>query len=1101
VTGLVAALLPVGLAAGLSQPAVAQPAVTQPGAVFELPADPAGRSVTLITGDRVLLTERAGRLTPTRIEPGPGRTSVAFTTSSVGGRLRVVPLDARPLLRAGRLDPDLFDLTALTRFGYDDRRADLPLLVMGDAAGVRVRTATVSSVAPARPLRGGAAVRAGKRGLGTAWRSLVSDPSSRQPRAARGTSDWKVWLDGLLTPALRDSVPQIGAPDAWSAGFTGAGIKVGVVDSGVDTQHPDLAGQVVAAQNFIDGEDLRDITGHGTHVASTIAGTGAAAPGGYKGVAPGARLVSARACNLDGCPISSVLAAMQWTADQGVKIINMSLGGLVTTPGPNPLVDAVERITREQNVLFVVAAGNDGELGDSSLSAPGTADSALTVGAVSKSDELAEFSSRGPRLGDGVLKPDITAPGVAITAAKSADGPDAPGPDPLHATKPGTSMAAPHVSGSVAVLAGEHPDWTAAQLKAALMGSARTSPSIGVYSQGAGRVDLTRGITQRVLADPPSVSVLDQWPLEAAPTVRTVTYHNTGTAPVTLDLHVQTAAAAGVYTVAEPALTVPAGGSADAHLAVDTRAAGVARFSGGWLVATAGDTTVTTPFAAAVETEPTYAVHVDSLDRDGAAARDTVTALVDTTTAKVFEVTTNTADLRVPQGHYVVMSLFANPVDDTTTVLVDPDVAVTGDRHLTRDARLGQPVRVRQPVADAAPVSASVYTQVALPAGILYSIGATSVSPDVLRLGPANPHGSNPAVESGFTMLETKQGGDPADSPYVVGLSWHEKGRMFPGLRRTVTPNQLATVQAAYARHALDSGIMRYQAQWPGSTVALTDVAAVRLPGARVEYFNTDGGVQRQMSLVETGAAGTVGNTLTSPVRTFAGGRQYAERRNAGVYGPGFAAPPLAEGRWVTRRGDTLRIAPTLVDDRLGWAGFATVGDTPRLTVDRDGQRLFDARSTGTDLAVPPGPSDYHLTADLVRGAGKELATHATAEWTIRSDTTDTDQWQPLTLWVVRFLPALDDNNQAPAGAPFAVPFDVRRQAGSVPTAIRTLSVDVSYNDGATWHPAPVKRDGQQGVALLTHPSGNGFVSLRAGGVDDSGATVRVTVLRAYRIG
>ena len=119
-----------------------------------------------------------------------------------------------------------------------------------------------------------------------------------------------------------------------------------------------------------------------------------------------------------------------------------------------------------------------------------------------------------------------------ITAARSADAPELTGPDPLHATLSGTSMATPHVAGAGAILAGEHPDWTAAQLKAALMGSAKTSPSIDLYAQGAGRVDLTRGISQQVLADPPSVSVQDQWPLEPDPIVRTVTYHNTGAAPV-----------------------------------------------------------------------------------------------------------------------------------------------------------------------------------------------------------------------------------------------------------------------------------------------------------------------------------------------------------------------------------------------------------------------------------------------------------------------------------------------------------------------------------------------------------------------------------------
>src|SRR5205823_2207799 len=107
--------------------------------------------------------------------------------------------------------------------------------------------------------------------------------------------------------------------------------------------------------------DSRDLTGHGTHVASTILGTGAA-EGNYRGVAPDAKLISARACRPGGCADSAVLAGMQWTADQGAKIINLSLGG-DDTPGEDLLEQAVNRISANQDVLFVIAAGNDGELG------------------------------------------------------------------------------------------------------------------------------------------------------------------------------------------------------------------------------------------------------------------------------------------------------------------------------------------------------------------------------------------------------------------------------------------------------------------------------------------------------------------------------------------------------------------------------------------------------------------------------------------------------------------------------------------------------------------------------------------------------------------
>ncbi|MFE2094582.1 S8 family serine peptidase [Streptomyces sp. NPDC059460] len=96
---------------------------------------------------------------------------------------------------------------------------------------------------------------------------------------------------------LDQSVPQIGAPEAWAAGYDGTGTKVAVLDTGIDPDHPDVAGRVKKTQNFTDDPDAVDHHGHGTHVASTIAGSGAASGGKYKGVAPGADLYIGKVLN------------------------------------------------------------------------------------------------------------------------------------------------------------------------------------------------------------------------------------------------------------------------------------------------------------------------------------------------------------------------------------------------------------------------------------------------------------------------------------------------------------------------------------------------------------------------------------------------------------------------------------------------------------------------------------------------------------------------------------------------------------------------------------------------------------------------------------
>jgi subtilisin family serine protease len=156
-------------------------------------------------------------------------------------------------VRSGRLDERLFDVTGLIRAGYDDRSSAVTPLIV---------TTTGPAVAggQALPSIGGYALEAAK---DTALWS-----------GARSAGVDRVWLDGPVRATLDRSVPQIGAPQAWQAGHTGAGAKVAVLDTGVDATHPDLADAVVEARNFSDSDSTDDRVGHGTHVAATITGAG-----------------------------------------------------------------------------------------------------------------------------------------------------------------------------------------------------------------------------------------------------------------------------------------------------------------------------------------------------------------------------------------------------------------------------------------------------------------------------------------------------------------------------------------------------------------------------------------------------------------------------------------------------------------------------------------------------------------------------------------------------------------------------------------------------------------------------------------------------------
>ncbi len=287
-------------------------------------------------------------------------------------------------------------------------------------------------------------------------------------------------MNEKLKPVLDQSTRQVGAPDAWKAGFTGEGVKVAVLDTGFDPAHPDLSGVVTGSANFVGGTDARDTIGHGTHVASTIAGSGAASGGRYRGVAPGAKLLAGKVCDDDGCPQDAILAGIQWAADHGAKVVNLSLGGY-PSDGTDPLSQAVNAFTEKTGMLFVIAAGNDGR--EQAVSSPPSADAALAVAALSKKDELAAFSSRGPRVGDLAVKPDISAPGVGIVAARAAGTYPETSVDTAYARLDGTSMATPHVAGAAAILAQRHPDWRADRLKPGLAGSG-SGVKTGIKSLG-----------------------------------------------------------------------------------------------------------------------------------------------------------------------------------------------------------------------------------------------------------------------------------------------------------------------------------------------------------------------------------------------------------------------------------------------------------------------------------------------------------------------------------------------------------------------------------------------------------------------------------------
>ncbi|MGH3499971.1 MAG: S8 family serine peptidase, partial [Nocardioidaceae bacterium] len=448
--------------------------------------------VTLVTGDTVHVTVGAdGKKTATVSQPDGSQSAIWIRRR--GGDLYVVPQDIASLIPR-RLDPALFDVTTLRDQGYTETQSNSLPLIVTYQPGARLRSKAAPSTGRVRQLESvhGIGLHADKGDaarIGTALDRLADRPRARTLRAGPLAGIKKIWLDRQTKAVLDESVPQIGAPTAWDRGYDGSGVTVAVLDTGIDTDHPDLAGKVVAAKNFSNSDTVDDHFGHGTHVASTIGGSGAASDGKYKGVAPGVDLMNVKVLGDSGSGTTSeMIDGMEWAAQHDADVVNLSLGVRGSyTDGTDPGSQAVNALTEQYGTLFVIAAGNDGP-NASTITTPGTADKALTVGAVDKQDELAGFSSRGPRAGDRALKPDITAPGVHITAARAGgtalcqvgcvqpeDGPV----NEYYTSASGTSMATPHVAGAAALMADARPDLDAMQLKELLMGTASPNEHLG----------------------------------------------------------------------------------------------------------------------------------------------------------------------------------------------------------------------------------------------------------------------------------------------------------------------------------------------------------------------------------------------------------------------------------------------------------------------------------------------------------------------------------------------------------------------------------------------------------------------------------------------
>jgi subtilisin family serine protease len=382
-------------------------------------------------------------------------------------------------------------------------------------------------------------------------------------RLAEDKSVKGVYLDGSAhvavpeesTPGRKYESPSISinADKLWEKGIDGNGVTVAVIDSGIDRNHPDLIDKVIGEKNFLkDDATADDLLGHGTMVAGIIAGSGAASGGKYKGIAPGASLLSVKVIDSNGNGmVSDIIAGIEWAMYNGADVISLSLGGLNLGETNPPITMAADKAMDAGAVVFV-AAGNrnnsklssftgantmdasdidaaDMEIADMEaagdinlvdlsqtdeqkdkdvllllvpillalppglIDSPGDGVKVITVGASDSDGRMAAFSGSGPTR-DGRTKPDIVGPGVDVisTVPPGLEKPDYV--DVYYARESGTSLSTPVAAGLAALLLQADANLTPAGVKAAMTrGAYKLNNSLGAeyedYYQGAGHMD------------------------------------------------------------------------------------------------------------------------------------------------------------------------------------------------------------------------------------------------------------------------------------------------------------------------------------------------------------------------------------------------------------------------------------------------------------------------------------------------------------------------------------------------------------------------------------------------------------------------------------
>ncbi|GAA5155768.1 S8 family serine peptidase [Nocardioides marinquilinus] len=1082
--------------AGVPGPSVAAPATTVTSAA-PAPSGPAGpdrlagpRTVTLVTGHRVTLTPGAGRW-PEVVVEGAGRFGDVRVGREDDGVVTVLPERVAALV-PGVLDPRLFDVTGLVEMGYDDAsRAGLPLVVHRPRGVARLAPGAVVEPQASLPSIRGTAVELSKTDAGAFARGLArvaARPTQRSAVTAATLGGFdRVWLDARTratsTPAapaapdgpLHPYLDQIGVTAADGAGLDGSGVEVAVLDTGVDAGHPALADVTVTARDFT-GTGTDDAYGHGTHVASLVAGDGAgsgpATGGVLRGVAPGVDLLSGKVLDDDGFGQESwLVAGLEWAVAQGADVVNVSLTAPPSGDGSvdDPAALAVDALSAGSDTLFVVAAGDAGAIGPDpgTIGSPGTAAAALTVTSISSAGRLSRFASEGPVRGSERAKPDLGAPGEEIPGARA--GARAGDADPYVALS-GTSQATALVAGAAALLREQHPAWDGERLKQVLASTAAPLELPGGGTTGSGLLSVPRAIDPPALVSPGPLG-FGLLPFDDSTVAQTFTVTNPTDAvlalrlvPEAIDAYLQPAPD-GFATVDADTLTLEPGASSEVTLTLDPRASvEYTRWYGRVRVLADDEPLLDVPFTAH-DLPELFEVDLTVLDRTGAPADGLVVPLQDVRHGGYVNarVTDGHAVARVPAGTWSAIGRVVTPAapgrPESLTIAGDNGFEVspaTGDVAVTIDARRGRAVGAPSVAGDATRPTQFLMTYesmtsegggyietVLMPVGQVQA-GGLFVEP----MAPAPAGRSASSVRWQLRATGTRAPGEPET---------YELHRRRPGLP-DVRPTRLTRADVArLARVTTRFHQVGYRGRAVVGLISehggigLVERRSVQLPRRVVSLVTADPAAV-WASTYEVPAGSGIEATQTMP-RSYRPGSRTVTALGRAVHPGLVSVSGTSFGSLYVETGLDDGVAQARVDD-------PSVLDS-RLVLFRDGERVDAGDDTFRWFQVPAAPASYRLVSDLVLRRSVPVTARTVWRFRSRGAREQEGSFVPPAL-TVDYGPHVGMRGSAPARRALRFALRVGHQPGSTAPGSRSRIVSArlrwSVDGGRTWRGGPVQR-------------------------------------------